>query len=137
MCTECPLWSLKLTAGRKFCEWCQPGEQPNSARDACVSPQKGADSNAGRTDWTNSWRRDSKERQDAFCPNGQVDDNDCMYGPAAVSSAVCPMTCPRNYQVEVDDKWNPEGFFSSQQMSNFFGFNTLFDVGWKCLIQDQ
>lgn len=41
------------------------------------------------------------------------------------------MTCPANYQVEVDDNWNPKGFRSS------LAFTSHFDVGWQCLMMDQ
>jgi len=133
-CTECPKWALSTKTGQYFCEWCPPGMYPAADRKTCVGVLRGGDSVAGKTDWTQSWQRDAQERSDAFCPRGQQGTDSCMYPPSLVKTLSCPMTCPRNYQVEVDDKWNPKGMRSG---NIFSGITTDFDVSWKCLIQNK
>jgi len=133
-CTECPKWALATVAGQTFCEWCPPGQFPDSDRMSCLEVGRGVDSNAGRTSWAESWYRDGNEMQDAFCPTGNTGESldNCLYPPQTVTEAVCPMTCPLNYQVEVDDHWNPEGCRSGLR-----GCTSFADVSWRCLIQNR
>mmetsp|Transcript_31701 Transcript_31701/g.67403 ORF Transcript_31701/g.67403 Transcript_31701/m.67403 type:complete len:976 (-) Transcript_31701:25-2952(-) len=131
-CTQCPKWSLSTLKGQNFCEWCPPGTYPDEDRATCVGMKSGSDTTIGKTDWTETWRADSPG--DLFCPAAGGQSNDgCMYPPSIVQQATCPMTCPRNYQVEVNDDWNPKGWRGGFSLS----FTTHFDVGWKCLIQNQ
>jgi len=132
-CTACPKWALMTKTGQTFCEWCPPGEVPNGDRAACVGPKKGSNSVSGKTDWTQSWYSDGEEKQDRFCPLAATPGADqCRWGSAAVAASTCPMTCPKNYQVEVNNDWNPVGV-----RSGLSGFTTNADVSWKCLIKDK
>jgi hypothetical protein len=128
-CYDCPKWSLKVPGktGQIFCDWCPPGSFPAEDRATCITMQDGADYNAGRTSWSDSWYRDSTETSDRFCPTaGEHAETKCMYPPAIAAQAVCPMTCPRAYQIEMDGHHN-ERFHKG-------GFVAEWDLGWKCMI---
>jgi len=132
-CTMCPPWALAKSEGHAFCDWCPPGQMANEdhGRQACIGVKKGA--KTSWPDWGSSWGRDQDEREDAFCPTARFNETtECRYHSDTIASAVCPMTCPRYYQVEKDANWHTPPPRDPQSYQPYFP-----PVEWICTIQDQ